>query len=307
VDFAYTLHTDLGHRTRGAKVDGSIVPLNYKLQNGQRVELLTTKQGAPSRDWLNPALGFLQSSRARAKVRHWFRYQSFDENVTQGRAQLDRELNRLGLVAMNQEKISQRLHFNKLEDFLAAIGRGDVTAHQIAAAIQEEMPNKMAEPVRALISKSATHLGTSKGILIEGVGNLLTKTAKCCQPAPPDAIVGYVTRDHGVTIHRRDCLSLLHLPESRRDRLKQAQWGSDKDARFAANIEIEAHDRRGLLRDITELFAHEKINVTKVNTQSEDDYALMRFSVEIADLGQLSRLLALLHMVESVVVARRKN
>jgi GTP pyrophosphokinase len=307
VDFAYTLHTDLGHRTRGAKVDGSIVPLNYKLQNGQCVDILTAKQGAPSRDWLNPTLGYLQSSRARAKVRHWFRYQSFDENVSQGRAQLDRELNRLGLVAMNQEKISQRLHFNKLEDFLAAIGRGDVTSHQIATVIQDEMPSKMAEPVKALLSKSAAHLGTVQGILIEGVDNLLTKMAKCCQPAPPDSIVGYVTRDHGVTVHRRDCLSMLRLPESRRDRMLNAQWGNDKGARFAADIEIEANDRRGLLRDITELFAHEKVNVTKVNTQSEDDYAHMSFSVEIADLGQLSRLLGLLNQVENVISARRKN
>jgi GTP pyrophosphokinase len=307
VDFAYILHTDLGHRTRGAKVDGNIVPLNYKLQNGQRVEILSAKQGTPSRDWLNPTLGYLQSSRARAKVRHWFRYQSFDENVSQGRAQLDRELNRLGIVAANQEKLAQRLNFNKLDEFLAAIGRGDMTAHQIAIALQEELPAKADELIKPLLRAPTIQRNSANGILIEGVGNLLTKTAKCCLPAPPDAIVGYVTRDHEVTIHRQDCLSLLQLPEMRQDRLLQAQWGNYKSARFAADIEIEAHDRRGLLRDITELFSHEKINVTKVNTQSEDDFAHMRFSIEIADLGQLSRLLALLHQVENVISARRKS
>lgn len=306
VDFAYTLHTDLGHRTRGAKVDGNIVPLNYKLQNGQRVEILSAKQGAPSRDWLNPTLGYLQSSRARAKVRHWFRYQSFDENVSQGRIQLDRELNRLGIVAANQEKLAQRLHFNKLDEFLAAIGRGDISAHQIAIALQEEIPAKIDEPVKPLLRPPTAQRNSASGILVEGVGNLLTKMAKCCLPAPPDAIVGYVTRDHEVTIHRQDCLSLLQLPEMRQDRLLKAQWGDNKAARFAADIEMEAHDRRGLLRDITELFSHEKINVTKVNTQSQDDFAHMRFSIEIADLGQLSRLLALLHQVENVISAKRK-
>ena len=307
VDFAYTLHTDLGHRTRGAKVDGNIVPLNYKLQNGQRVEILSAKQGAPSRDWLNPTLGYLQSSRARAKVRHWFRYQSFDENVSQGRAQLDRELNRLGIITVNQEKLAQRLHFNKLDEFLAAIGRGDISAHQIAIALQEEIPAKTDEPIKPLLRPPTTQRNSATGILVEGVGNLLTKMAKCCLPAPPDAIVGYVTRDHEVTIHRQDCLSLLQLSETKQDRLLKAQWGNNKAARFAADIEIEAHDRRGLLRDITELFSHEKVNVTKVNTQSEDDFAHMRFSIEIIDLSQLSRLLALLHQVENVISARRKN
>ena len=307
VDFAYSLHTDLGPRTSGEKIDGNMVPLNTKLKNGQRVEILSAKQGTPSRDWLNSTLGYLQSSRARAKVRHWFRYQSFDENVSQGRVQLDRELNRLGIVAANQEKLAQRLHFNKQEEFLAAIGRGDITAHQIAAAIQEEFPSKTEEEIKPILRSATVRRDSANGILIEGVVNLLTKTAKCCQPAPPDAIVGYVTREHEVTIHRQDCVSMLHLPDSRRDRLLQAQWGNNKAARFAADIEIEAHDRRGLLRDITELFAHEKVNVTKVNTQSEDDYAHMKFSVEIFDLGQLSRLLALLHQVENVISARRKN
>lgn len=307
VDFAYSVHTDLGHRTRGAKVDGSIVPLNYSLQNGQRVEILTARQGAPSRDWLSPALGYLHSPRARAKVRHWFKHLSFDENVAQGRAQLDRELHRLGITSLNQEKIAQKFHFQKLEDFLAAIGRGDVTQRQIVLAVQEALPAKANETPRSYIAKPAATSAVSAGILVEGVGNLLTSIAKCCKPAPPDAIAGYVTRDRGVTIHRRDCSSILGLPENRRNRLLDAQWGRGGGTRFAADVEVAAYDRQGLLRDITDLFVREKVNVTKVDSRLQAEQATMRFSVEIADLEQLSRLLALIHHVPNVVSARRRH
>ena len=305
VDFAYTLHTDLGHRTRGAKVDGSIVPLNYKLQNGQRVEILAAKQGSPSRDWLNPILGYLRSPRARAKVRHWFKYLNFDENVTQGRAQLDRELHRLGVTSINQEKIAQKLQFHKLEDFLAAIGRGDVSEHQIAQTIQEEVSPKAEEPARPLASRPAAAHVAPTGILVEGVGNLLTKIAKCCKPVPPDSIVGYVTRDRGVTIHRRDCAGMLRLPESRSDRMLSAQWGGSKGDAFIVDISVEADDRQGLLRDIGDLFVREKINVTRVNTLSKNDQAQMQFSIEISNLDQLGRLLALINQVPNVIIARR--
>lgn len=225
VDFAYTLHTDLGHRTRGAKVNGSIVPLNYKLQNGQRVEILTIKQGAPSRDWITPSLGFLQSPRARAKVRAWFKNQNFDESVAQGRTQLDRELHRLGITSINQEKIAQRLHFNKLEDFLAAIGRNEITQRRIAVAIQEELPTKVIETAKPKVFRAATERTSKADITVGGVNNLMTRIAKCCKPAPPDVIVGYVTRDRGITIHREDCTFMLRLTESRRDRKLTAQWG----------------------------------------------------------------------------------
>lgn len=225
VEFAYTLHTDLGHRTRGAKVDGSIVPLNYKLQNGQRVEIMTVKQGGPSRDWINPSLGFLQSSRIRAKVRAWFKSQNYDESVAQGRTQLDRELHRLGVTAINQEKLAQRLHFNKLDDFLAAIGRNEITLHRIAVAIQEELPTRMMEIAKPKVFRPATERTAKADITVGGVNNLMTRIAKCCNPVPPDAIVGYVTRDRGITIHRMDCAFMLHLMESRRDRKLTAQWG----------------------------------------------------------------------------------
>jgi len=306
IDFAYTLHTDLGHRTRGAKVNGSIVPLNTKLQNGQRVEILTAKLGSPSRDWLNASLGFLQSPSARAKVRHWFKYQNFEENVTQGRARLDRELHRAGVGAVNQEKIAQKLQFQKLEDFLAAIGRGDVSEHQIALAIQEETAPRVEESARPFISRRVAAPQSVTGVVIEGVGNLQTSIAKCCKPMPADAIVGYLTRDHGVTIHREACTFITRLPVDRRNRLLSAQWGSSQNVRTDVDIEVEAHDRQGLLRDISDLFVREKVNAIKANTMSRSDMALMQFSIEISNLEQLNRLLALIQQVPSVIAARRR-
>jgi len=219
VDFAYVVHTDLGHRTRGAKIDGSIVPLNTKLQNGQRVEILTTKQGGPSRDWLSPRLGFLQSPRARAKVRHWFAEQNLDDSVAQGRTLLDRELHRIGVTDINQEKLAQKLRYNKLDDLLAALGRGDITPRRVSLSIVQDTP--------APAQRSATTqaLPTQSGnVLVEGVGNLVIRTAKCCHPAKPDSIVGYVTRDRGITIHRRDCPFMQRVPEEREDRLLDARW-----------------------------------------------------------------------------------
>ncbi len=311
IDFAYSLHTDLGHRTRGAKVNGSIVSLNTKLQNGERVEILTTKIGSPSRDWLNVTLGFLQTPSARAKVRHWFKYQHFEENVAQGRAKLDRELHRAGVGAINQEKIAQKLQYQKLEDFLAAIGRGDVSEYQIALAIQENetpKPKEVARPASTRRSSTAHSAAgiVGEGIVIEGIGNLQTSTAKCCKPMPSDAIVGYLTRDHGVTIHRRACSFIMRLPESRHDRVLGAQWGSHLNVNTDVDIEVEAHDRQGLLRDISDLFVREKVNATKANTLTRNNLALMQFSIEILDLEQLNRLLALIQQLPDVIAARRR-
>ena len=311
IDFAYSLHTDLGHRTRGAKVNGSIVSLNTKLQNGERVEILTTKIGSPSRDWLNATLGFLQTPSARAKVRHWFKYQHFEENVAQGRAKLDRELHRAGVGAINQEKIAQKLQYQKLEDFLAAIGRGDVSEYQIALAIQENetpKPKEVARPASARRSSTAHSAAgiVGEGIVIEGIGNLQTSTAKCCKPMPSDAIVGYLTRDHGVTIHRRACSFIMRLPESRHDRVLGAQWGSHLNVNTDVDIEVEAHDRQGLLRDISDIFVREKVNATKANTLSRNNLALMQFSIEILNLEQLNRLLALIQQLPDVIAARRR-
>jgi len=301
VDFAYTLHTDLGHRTRGAKVDGSIVPLNYKLQNGQRVEILTSKLGSPSRDWLS----YMQSPRAKIKVRQWFKQQNVEEDTTQGRAKLDRELHRAGVDSINQEKIALRLHFNKLEDFLSAIGRGDVSEHQIAAAIQEEVRPASAEAFKVPATRRVRANANLTDIVIEGVGNLQTNMAKCCKPVLSDAIVGYVTRDRGVTIHRRECAFIQRLQDERRDRLLTAQWGNSQVSSINVDIEVEAYDRQGLLRDISELFVKEKVNAIKVNTINKKHQAFMQFSIEISSLEQLNRLLGLIQQIPNIIVARR--
>jgi len=217
------VHTDLGHRTRGAKLDGSIVPLNTKLQNGQRVEILTTKQGGPSRDWLSPKLGFLQSARARAKVRRWFSEQNLDDSIAQGRILLDRELHRIGVTDINQEKLAQRLHFNKLDDLLAELGRSEITPRRISLAIQKEMPSRAIVP-KALAAKPLTQRPSSTGVLIEGVDNLMIRMAKCCKPESPHPIVGYITRDRGITIHTKDCSFMQRVPQDKQDRLLDAVW-----------------------------------------------------------------------------------
>jgi len=221
VDFAYVLHTDLGHRTRGAKVDGNIVPLKYKLQTGQRVEILTAKQGGPSRDWANPQLGYLKSARSRAKVRRWFAEQNLDDSIAQGRALLERELHRLGLGDINQEKLALKLGYPKPDDLLAALGRDELKPSRIAVALQQEAPAKPA-PQKTSAQKPAPRSG-SGGVLIEGVGGLAVRMAKCCKPESPDHIVGYTTR-LGITVHRADCAFMQRIPQDKRDRLLDAKW-----------------------------------------------------------------------------------
>lgn len=224
VDFAYTLHTDLGHRTRGAKVNGNIVSLNTKLQNGQRVEILTTKQGTPSRDWLNPHLGFLQSARARSKVRNWFNSQNVTDSAQQGRVLLDKELHRLGVHDINQERLAHKLGFLKLEDMLTGLGRSSITQRRIAQAIHAEMPGKtFIVPIQARPGgERVEHVPLTVG----GVGNLMTKTAQCCRPNVNDTIAAYITQYRGITIHRFDCPYLLQLEAVRPDRVLSAQWAA---------------------------------------------------------------------------------
>ncbi len=215
VDFAYRLHSELGHRTRGAKVNGAIVPLNYRLKTGERVEILAAKQGGPSRDWLTE--GYLQSSGARAKVRAWFRNQNLDENTAQGRILFDRELHRLGIHSVNQEKLAHRLKYDGAEQLLAAIGRNEISLHRISSALQESN-RQIVKPAQ----RPATAQHVAK-VLIGDIADLPTRTAKCCNPAPPDAIVGYITRDRGITIHRQDCIFLQRT--ERQERLLAATWG----------------------------------------------------------------------------------
>ncbi|MEO8766768.1 MAG: bifunctional (p)ppGpp synthetase/guanosine-3',5'-bis(diphosphate) 3'-pyrophosphohydrolase [Nitrosospira sp.] len=310
IDFAYHVHTDLGHHCRGAKVDDVMVPLDYPLQNAQRVEIISSKQGGPSRDWLNPALAYLRSHRARSKVRQWFSGQEREDSLAQGRALAEKELQRHGMTALGLDKLASRFKFTKLDAFLAAVSRGDINSRQLGAILSSET-----EPV-ATTGSAATGSGLltarksipqpSGGILVAGVDKLLTALAKCCKPAPPDPIIGFVTRGRGITIHRQGCTSLSRLCEESAERLIVADWDSSKGASYPVDIEIEALDRQGLLRDISNILSREKINVTATHTRSRDVTATMRFTLKITGLGQLNRVLVLIQNVPGVVSASRK-
>jgi GTP pyrophosphokinase len=308
LDFAYAVHTEVGHRCRGAKVNGRIVPLTHALRNGEQVEVLTARQGGPSRDWMNTHLGYLKTSRARSRVRSWFRHQEFENNASAGRAILDRELNRVGITKLTTDKLAERFKFKQVDDFLAAIGHGDVTAGQLARAANELLPRQdelVVQPRRAARKELST---TDSGFKVYGVGNLLTTTARCCKPVPNDPIVGYITRGRGVTIHRQDCGNVLRLQGDDRDRLIEVEWGAAGEDGYQVDIAIEAYDRSGLLRDITAELANEKINLVGVNTltDKQDGMARMSLTLEIADISQLSRVLSKIAQLPNVVEARRK-
>jgi GTP pyrophosphokinase len=314
VDFAYYIHTEVGHRCRGAKVNGRIVPLNYKLQNGEQVEILTAKRGGPSRDWLNVHLGYLKTSRARAKVRYWFKHQNYEENISHGRAMLERELHRLGVSDVNYETLARELNFNKVDDFLAAIGRSDVNIHQVVSVIKKAVDQ--AEPGQAEIielppPRSTTVSASSTSIQIQGVGNLLTNLAQCCRPVPGDnAIIGYITRGRGVTIHRKDCPNILRFNDHARERLIEVDWDlQGTNDTYPVDVQIEAFDRPGLLRDITAIVANEKINMSAVNviTKKQENKAKLLATLEIANIDQLSRVLALISQLPNVVEVRRRR
>lgn len=312
IDFAYQIHTEIGHRCRGAKVNGRIVPLTYKLKNGEQIEILTAKRGGPSRDWVNPQLGYLKTARARSKVRQWFKRQNYEENVSQGRAILDRELHRLGIADVNHEKLARELNFNKVDDFLAAIGRSDITPSQIVSAINDiiETVHPREEDEDQLFTSPSTATSAPTGIRIQGVGNLLTNLAQCCRPVPgDDAIVGFITRGRGVTIHRRDCANVLRFNEEGRERLIEVDWDMKGDDTYPVDIEIDAFDRPGLLRDITAVVANEKINISTVSviTRKKELKAKVLATLDIANIDQLSRVLALIAQLPNIVEVRRRR
>jgi len=314
VDFAYHVHTDLGHRCRGAKVDGVMVPLNYKLANGQRVEIIAAKTGGPSRDWMNPALGYLQSSRARNKLRQWFNTQALEETVAQGRAIVERESQRVGTTGANLDHLAQQLGYAKSGELFAAAGREEIGTRQLQTALRDAVPQprapRGAKPAAAapdaLTPGRSRADATHGGILIVGMDKLMTQLAKCCRPAPPDAIAGFVTRGRGVSIHRRSCRDFQRLEALQPERMIEADWGQLKDGVFSVDIVVQAHDRQGLLRDISEVLSREKINVTGVHTQSKQHKAFMSFTVEISGLEQLQRTLAQVREVQGVLTASRR-
>jgi GTP pyrophosphokinase len=303
IDFAYHVHTDLGHRCRGAKVDGQMVPLNYKLSNAQRVEIMSAKQGGPSRDWLSPQAGYLASSRGLAKVRQWFRHEDFEKDVATGRAALDRELHRIGSPGESHERIAAATGHPKLDEFFAALGRGEITQRQIEIAVRGEAA-PTAAPLVPFVAPAPSK--SSSGVLVLGVNNIATLVAKCCKPVPPDPIVGFITRTRGVMVHRQDCVNVVNLDDSQRERLMPADWGkTESGAPFSADLEVVAMDRQGLLRDISEAISRERINVTAVNTLSRGAHAFMRFTVQVGSSDAIMRVLRQVKDVPGVDTARR--
>ncbi|MEW5890780.1 MAG: bifunctional (p)ppGpp synthetase/guanosine-3',5'-bis(diphosphate) 3'-pyrophosphohydrolase [Pseudomonadota bacterium] len=304
IDFAYRVHTDLGHRCRGAKVDGALVPLNTPLESGQRVEIITVKQGGPSRDWLNSDLGYLATQRARAKVRQWFAAQEEAEMLAHGRALVTKELQRLGQTGANIEDLAHKLGFRSGNDLYLAAGRNEVGPRQIQIVLAPE--TQQAEPEPEIQTRRAKSTGSGSGILVVGVDKLLTQLGRCCKPAPPDVIAGFVTRGKGVSVHRTDCPNFKNMAARNPERVIGANWGGETETAFyPVDIMVEAQDRQGLLRDISEVLSREKINVTAVNTQSRQGQAHMEFTIEVSGVPQLQRALSLIREIPSVFSASR--
>ena len=311
LDFAYHVHTEVGHRCRGAKVDGRIVPLTYELNSGEQVEVLTAKLGGPSRDWLSPHLGYVKSNRARAKIRQWFVQQDQDQSIAAGRAALEREFQRLGLRHLKLEKVAEKLDFAKPDDLFAAIGHGALTMTQVVARIQDLAPPPPAFGDSLPIARKPRPPVADYGkgdVRIRGVGRLLTQLARCCQPAPYDPIAGYITQNRGVTIHRQDCANLLALANRHHERIIEVDWGETPDT-YPADILIVAHDRSGLLRDITSILANEQVNVLGADTHTDRDTSIARMglTLEITDVVQLSRVLDKIGQLANVMEAYRKH
>jgi len=306
VDFAYRVHTDLGHRCRGAKVNGALVPLNTELLTGQQVEIVVAKQGGPSRDWLNPTLGYIHTKSARVKVRAWFSSLALEETLAEGRNLVAKELQRLGQTSAHVDDLAHKLGLAKTDDLYIAAARGDLNLRQFQAVARGgdwEAENEAPDAV-ATRQPSKSSDG-NQGILIVGVDRLLTQLARCCKPTPPDPIQGFVTRGKGVSIHRADCSNFANMAALHPERVIETEWGNQQSGIFATDIVVDAHDRQGLLRDISDIFTREKINVIGVNTQSKGGNAHMGFTVEVNNLQQLQRTLGLIHEVEGVVGARR--
>ncbi|MDU9410603.1 MULTISPECIES: GTP diphosphokinase [Pseudomonas] len=309
LDFAYRVHTEIGHNCRGAKINGRIVPLTYSLQTGEQVEIITSKQGSPSRDWLNPNLGYVTTSRARAKIVHWFKLQDRDQNVAAGKQLLERELARMALVGADFDKLAEKANLKTAEDLFAALGAGDVRlAHAVNLAQQLVEPERGNEQLELIPRKAQGFKPGKRGdIQIQGVGNLLTQMAGCCQPLPGDPIVGYITLGRGVTIHRQDCPTALQQTAREPERMIQVSWGPVPVQTYPVEIVIKAYDRSGLLRDVTQVLLNEKLNVLAVNTRSnkEDNTASMSITVEIPGLDALGRLLARIGQLPNIIEARR--
>ena len=314
IDFAYVLHSDLGHRCRGARVDGALVPLNTPLASGQTVEITATREGGPSLDWLNPELGYLAGARSRAKVRAWFNVQAQAQTIARGRELVEKLLQRQGKTALKHDDLAAQLGFKAAEALFEVVGKDEFSLRNIEQLLRPAAP-PAAEQAPLLKRSRIDEHAARGGVLVVGVDSLLTSLARCCRPAPPDAIDGFVTRGKGVAIHRRHCSNLRHMRQRSPERVIAVEWGRSASAGrdsalYPIDVLVEAGDRPGLLRDITEVFAKEKVNVTGVHSQSVKGsggaVAWMTFTVEIGNTERLTQVLALVAHIAGVRSARRK-
>ncbi len=307
LDFAYHVHTQVGHRCRGAKVNGRIVPLTYHVENGDQIEIITGSQAQPSRDWLSPKLGYLAGARARAKVRNWFRHQDRDQHQRQGREILERELNRLNVKDVATDRIAEQLKHKDTEALCVALGAGDLTSASIATALQnlrgDELPDRIRtrRPAKKKDSKADS-------VAVTGVGDLMCNFARCCRPVPPEAIVGYITQGRGVSIHRQDCGNYLSLLQRHPERVVEINWGEQDAGAYPVDLTLHAFDRNGLIRDITAVLADDDASVMdlKSHTDKRSMQVVMEISIEIKDLPTLSTAITRLEQVPNVVSVRRK-
>lgn len=315
IDFAYHIHTDVGHQCRGARVHGQLVNLAYQLKTGDQVEIITSKRGGPSMDWLNEDLGYVHTQRARAKIKQWFRKLNRDKHISLGRETLERELRRLGVMdTISFETVAGLLGYEELDDFLAAVGTGDITGAQISNRVldeehkrrdREEFSTRLMARARA---NAQIVVDRTKGVQIMGTGGLLTNLATCCSPMVGDEITGYITRGRGVTIHRRDCKNVASLQEKDSERLIDVSWGGvSEEQRYAVPVEIVAYDRDGLLRDVSTVIADEKVNIIDVRVTARQDIAVIHVTLEITSHKQLTRILSRISMINSVTEVFRRN
>ena len=314
IDFAYAVHTGLGHKCRGAKVNGAMVPLDHKLANGDRVEIIAARGGqasGPSRDWMNPALGYIASSRARNKVRQWFNALAMEQTLASGRALVERELQREGRTGANLTELAEALGFSKPEDLFAAAGRDEVGQRALQLAIRGEARGEAGEEPRLepALPPETTRAPASApgGIRIVGVDRLLTQLAGCCKPVPPDPIEGFVTRGRGISIHRQGCPSLAHLAERHPERLVEASWGDTPGGSFPVDLVVRAAERIGLLRDVTDVLAREHVRVSALQSTVRQGSMVLFLTVAVASLEQLQRNLPLIRAVPGVVSAARRQ
>ena len=303
IDFAYSVHTEVGHRCRGAKIGGKLVSLDYELQTADQVSILTAKRGGPSRDWLNPHLGLVKTQRARSKIRRWFKYQARDQNVKHGRDLLERELRQLGLVDENLENLARSLGFKTVDDLAEAIGCGDLPLARVSnelILIEEEDDDQFEFPVPPMPDVEQP---TTGGVIVRGLKGLLTRMARCCNPAPGDDIVGYITRGRGATIHRRECPNILNVKEG--ERLVRVSWGEAKQT-FPVPVRVKAYDRDGLMKDISTLLTEEGVSMSRVHVDvNRRNMAVFDLILEVRDIGHLSRILDRVERLANVVDARR--